>query len=248
MCRVLAAPLVLYEPWPYGGWDSQPADRLTRRIIVRMSTRPHVERRWPVLLALGAVVALHFALPHILTVGPNWLLGVVSAVLASVVSVFHRRGDEERAYVGGLVLIGIVTAALVASLVLLISYLPIHKQAPTELLQSAASLWISNVLVFAAWYWKLDAGGPYARQKFKRHEAGAFYFPQMAVQATSPAQFSDWHPHFIDYLFLSFNTSTALSPTDTLILSRWAKALMMLQSLISLTVIVLLAARAVNIL
>src|SRR5208337_5389541 len=216
--------------------------------IARMANRPYVEPRWPVLLALGAVVALHFALPNILTVGPNWLLAVVSAVLASVVSVFHRRGDEERAYIGGLILIGTVTAALVASLVLLICYLPIHKQAPTELLQSAASLWISNVLVFAAWYWKLDAGGPYARQKFKRHEAGAFYFPQMAVQATSPAQFNDWHPHFIDYLFLSFNTSTALSPTDTLILSRWAKALMMLQSLISLTVIVLLAARAVNIL
>jgi len=213
-----------------------------------MSNRPHVERRWPVLLALGAVVALHFALPHILTVGPNWLLGVVSAVLATVVSVFHRRGDEEAAYVWGLILIGIVTAALVASLGLLISYLPIHKQAPTELLQSAASLWISNVLVFAAWYWKLDAGGPDARLKRKLHEEGAFYFPQMAVQATDSKKFSDWHPHFVDYLFLSFNTSTALSPTDTLILSRWAKVLMMLQSLVSLTVIVLLAARAVNIL
>ena len=213
-----------------------------------MSKRPYVEPRWPVLLGLAAVVALHFALPHILTVGPNWLLVAVSAVLATFVSISHRRGAEELAYIGGLVLIGTVTAALVASLVLLIHYLPIHKQLPTELLQSAASLWISNVLVFAAWYWKLDAGGPYMRQKAKRHEEGAFYFPQMAVHGESPEKFNDWHPHFIDYLFLSFNTSTALSPTDTLVISRWAKALMMLQSLISLTIIVLLAARAVNIL
>jgi uncharacterized membrane protein len=58
----------------------------------------------------------------------------------------------------------------------------------------------------------------------------------------------DWEPNFIDYLFLAFNTSTALSPTDVPVLSRWAKVLMMIQALISLLVIVLLAARAVNIL
>jgi hypothetical protein len=57
-----------------------------------------------------------------------------------------------------------------------------------------------------------------------------------------------WTPQFVDYLFLSFNTSTALSPTDVPALSRWAKALMMIQAMISLTVVVLLAARAVNIL
>jgi hypothetical protein len=55
-------------------------------------------------------------------------------------------------------------------------------------------------------------------------------------------------PNYVDYLFLAFNTSTAFSPTDAPVLERWAKALMMLQSLISLTVLALLAARAVNIL
>ena len=57
-----------------------------------------------------------------------------------------------------------------------------------------------------------------------------------------------WSPRFIDYLFLAFNTSTAFSPTDTPALARWGKLLMMLQSVISLTVLALLAARAVNIL
>ncbi len=213
-----------------------------------MANRSNAEPRWPVILALAAVVALHFSLPEILSIGPNWLLVAVFAVLATLVSISHSRGAEGIAYVGGLILISSVTLAVIASLVLLIRFLPAHKESPVHLLQSAASLWISNVLVFAAWYWKLDAGGPHQRERAKRHELGAFLFPQMALHEESPLKSDNWHPRFVDYLFLSFNTSTALSPTDTQILSRWAKALMMLQSLISLTIIVLLAARAVNIL
>jgi hypothetical protein len=208
----------------------------------------HVEPRWPVTLALAAVVALHFALPQILSLGPNWLLVAVFAVLATLVLISHSRGAEGITYVAGFILIGSVTLAVITSLVLLVRFLPTHRQSPVHLLQSAASLWISNVLVFAAWYWKLDAGGPGQRERTKNHELGAFLFPQMALHEQNPAKPYHWHPHFIDYLFLSFNTSTALSPTDTAILSRWAKVLMMMQSLISLTIIVLLAARAVNIL
>lgn len=59
---------------------------------------------------------------------------------------------------------------------------------------------------------------------------------------------SAWSPGFVDYLFLAFNTSTAFSPTDSPVLSRWAKVLMMIQSSISLATLALLAARAVNIL
>lgn len=214
-----------------------------------MSNRSsHVEPRWPVFLGLAAVVVLHFSLPAVLSLGPNWLLIAVFAVLAAFVSISHSRGAEKTAYVGGLILISAVTLAVIASLVLLVRFLPTHKESPLDLLQSAASLWISNVLVFAAWYWKLDAGGPYQRESAENHELGAFLFPQMALHEQSPAKPDSWHPRFIDYLFLSFNTSTALSPTDTQILSPWAKTLMMLQSLISLTIIVLLAARAVNIL
>ena len=62
------------------------------------------------------------------------------------------------------------------------------------------------------------------------------------------AQLSKWSPNFVDYLFIAFNTSTAFSPTDTAPITRWAKGLMMVQSLISLTIVVLLAARAVNVL
>lgn len=139
---------------------------------------------------------------------------------------------------------GILTAAMIWSLGLLVAAIPQHRIGPTVLLRSAVSLWGTNILVFALWYWRLDAGGPHEREKVSRHTDGAFLFPQMTLSTGS----QNWSPNFVDYLFLAFNTSTALSPTDTVPLSRWAKTLMMIQASISLAVLVLLAARAVNIL
>jgi uncharacterized membrane protein len=111
------------------------------------------------------------------------------------------------------------------------------------LLQGAALIWVANVLTFAVWYWEIDGGGP-ARRHRAAHEPTDFLFPQVA--AADPELAKGWSPRFVDYVFLAFNTSTAFSPTDTLVLSRRAKALMMIQSLISLLVIAVLAARAIN--
>jgi len=126
---------------------------------------------------------------------------------------------------------------------LLVAAIQKHEIDPKTLLRSAVALWVTNVLVFA--YWRLDAGGPHEREKLPGHKSGAFLFPQMNLEANSDA---NWSPNFVDYLFLAFNTSTALSPADTPALSRWAKILMMAQATISLAVLALLAARAVNIL
>jgi hypothetical protein len=106
-------------------------------------------------------------------------------------------------------------------------------------------LWITNILVFALWYWKLDAGGPLGRDHSRCRIASAFLFPQLS---SNLEHYDGWSPQFLDYLFVAFNTSTAFSPTDTAVLSRWAKLATKLQSLISLSILVLLAARAVNIL
>ena len=127
---------------------------------------------------------------------------------------------------------------------------PGNAETAPRLLQSAAVLWFANVIVGAAWYWRLDAGGPHGRESREGHTAGAFLFPQMTMlpEAKAASGQAKWSPNFLDYLFLAFNTSTAFSPTDTPVLARWGKALMMLQSIISLTVLALLAARAVNIL
>jgi hypothetical protein len=152
---------------------------------------------------------------------------------------------------------GVITAALIASLIFLVQGLPKHTQPPEALLRSAGGLWLCNILVFSLWYWRLDAGGPHAREGTKGTLRSAFLFPQMLDRGDDPSDDTlelrqksgrMWAPQFIDYLFLAFNTSTAFSPTDTAVLSRPAKLGMMAQSMISLAILVLIAARAVNIL
>jgi len=204
------------------------------------------EPRWLALVALIAVVGLYTALPRFLDVGPQWLLLAVVGLLAVSLVFSHRAGMHSLNQALGVAVNITVTVVLVISLVLLVTALPSRKEPPLLLMRSAALLWISNVLVFALWYWRLDAGGPNHRDRRGQHTGGAFLFPQMTLQ--SRGEHPSWSPNFIDYLFLAFNTSTALSPADTQALSRWAKVLMMIQSSISLTVIVLLLARAVNIL
>jgi hypothetical protein len=193
-------------------------------------------------MALLSVGGLYWAIPDALTPGPGWLLLALVAPLSVAATALQRLSRFEVARGIGYALSGLVTLALIGSLALLIAALPSHKESPRDLLRSAAALWISNILVFAAWYWRLDAGGPHAREMREGHTQGAFLFPQMTLGD------GDWKPGFVDYLFLAFNTSTAFSPTDAPVLSRWAKGMMMVQSTISFTTVALLAARAVNIL
>ena len=198
-----------------------------------------------------AAAGVYLAMPEPLSVGPSWLLLVVIFVLVIPIAISHRTGRYEIARILALAANGAITIAMVVSLIFLIQGIPQHREPPQTLLRSASLLWVTNVLVFALWYWKLDAGGPIGRESTRGRLDSSFLFPQMLSQE-GPAGSDDddppWSPHFMDYLFLAFNTSTAFSPTDTAALSRWAKAGMMLQSLISLTILALLAARAVNIL
>lgn len=209
-----------------------------------------LEPRWPAVLALLAVGGLRLALPESLSVGPGWLLMLVLCVLLIPTIWAWRAGNDKLNQILGYLVTSLVTADMVWSLSLLIAALPSHKESPRGLLISAAALWVTNILVFASWYWRLDAGGPRARELRGVHTDGAFLFPQMTLNQNIKREMGEecWSPGFIDYLFLAFNTSTAFSPTDSPVLSRWAKALMMVQSLISFTTVALLAARAVNIL
>lgn len=203
------------------------------------------EPRWHALVAVCAVAGLSVALPPYLIVGPRWLfIGLVVALLIPTV-ISHRTGHHRINKFFGFVVVAILTLAMIFSLALLIKALPSHKESPFDLLISAVSLWSTNILVFALWYWKIDAGGPHGRDQASGHSEGAFLFPQMTMDED---KVKEWSPNFIDYLFLAFNTSTAFSPTDAPILARWAKLLMMVQASISLTVIALLAGRVVNIL
>lgn len=208
------------------------------------------EPRWPALMAAMAVGILYYLIPKQLTVGPGWLLFILTAGLFAASSFFHRTNSVQLNEVFSHAGMAVITLALVASLALLIMRLPGHKDQPVELLRAAGALWTSNILVFASWYWRLDAGGPNERDKRGIHIDGAFLFPQMLMDHGKRREMGEecWSPGFVDYLFLAFNTSTAFSPTDVPVLSRWAKAMMIVQSLISLATVVLLAARAVNIL
>jgi hypothetical protein len=200
------------------------------------------------MLAIGGCYA---ALPASLLAGaPRWLLVAIVAAMLGLIFIFHRLGNHSLHQSLGYVLNSIVTAAMIFSLGVLLRNVTLHRVTPPQLLWAAGLLWISNFLVFASWYWRLDGGGPHERARTRGHTDGAFLFPQMMMpdEAKRAAGEHEWEPNFVDYLFLAFNTSTAFSPTDVPVLSRWAKLLMMIQAMISLLVIALLAGRAVNIL
>jgi len=210
----------------------------------------HGEPRWPAWIALIGASALFYALPPGLKAGPDWVVLILPALLTAPGALFRQHRHKLMIHVLGLAALSVVTMAMIGSLALLIARLPSHAEAPPDLLRAASALWIGNILVFAGWYWRLDAGGPRCRDLRESHTDGAFLFPQMTLGKDLRKEMGEdqWSPNFIDYLFLAFNTSTAFSPTDVAALSRWAKALMMVQALISLTTLALLAARAVNIL
>jgi hypothetical protein len=210
-----------------------------------------IEPIWPPLVAMLAIGGLYSALPSSLLAGaPPWLLVAIVVALLVPMVILHYIGNHALHQRLGYVLNSIVTAALILALALLLWEVTQHEVAPPQLLRSAASLWLANILIFASWYWRLDGGGPHKRARTVGHSDGAFLFPQMTMppEAKAAAGEKEWEPNFVDYLFLAFNTSTAFSPTDVPVLSRWAKSIMMVQALISLLVIALLAGRAVNIL
>ncbi len=211
------------------------------------------EPRWPAALAVIAAAFLPFALPRALSLGPPWILAVAIAVIVAGAYAAKHSGRERLNEWLGYTSIGLLTAALGYGLATLVIALPHHTEAAQQMLRSASVLWITNVIVFASWYWRLDGGGPNARDSRDAHTRGAFLFPQMAIMAPgsdgkSVAEVEGWSPGFVDYLALSLYTCTAFSPTDVPVLSRWAKLMMMIQSVLSLGTVVLLAARAVNIL
>lgn len=186
--------------------------------------------------------ALYLELPQELLVGPRWLLLAIElallapAVVARIVD-YHLSHRVSRWLAYGL--LAALTLQLVISLTKLLQNLP--GLSPHVLLLSGVLLWAANVLVFANWYWETDGDGPVSRHH-RNHEPVDFRFTQQEGGAPR-----DWRPGFIDYLFLAFCTATALSPADTLPLTRRAKVLMMLEAIISMVVIVLLLARFVNI-
>jgi hypothetical protein len=185
---------------------------------------------------------LYFVLPPNLILGPNWLLlGIQAVFVVPLIIDLLTPWDFSQRTRRILVLapLGLSTLALMVGVALFILTLPADRNA-LNLLRAAALLWFFNILVFALWYWELDGGGPWKRH-LSEYEAADFLFPQQANEQR-------WKPQFFDYLFVAFTGATAFSPTDTLPLTKTAKALMMMEAILAFTVIAILAARAINIL
>jgi len=208
------------------------------------------EPRWQALLAFLAIGAIYLALPRTLVVGPIWLLPTVIVVLLVPTVVSHRMGRHSLNRALGTIINGITTLALIGSVILLVRALPSHEETPLQLLRSGGLLWLTNVIVFALWYWRLDGGGPVLRHRQNKFGSTSFLFPQMQIPHDERAQFActRWQPLFIDYLFVAFTQSSTFGPTDAPLLARWAKVLTMIQILISLTIVILLISRAVGVL
>jgi hypothetical protein len=217
------------------------------------TSREHIdtpEPRGQALLAFLAIGAIYLALPRDLVVGPIWLLPSAIVVLLVPTVVSHRVGRHSLNRALGIVINGITTLALIGSVILLVRVLPSQRQTPFQLLRSGGLLWLTNVIVFALWYWRLDGGGPVLRYKQNKFGSTSFVFPQMQIPHDERGQFKceRWRPRFIDYLFVAFTQSSTFGPTDAPLLARWAKVLAIVQILISLTIVVLLISRAVGIL
>lgn len=203
----------------------------------------------PVVLATAFAGALQAMLPSEIAPQARWLFPAAAAGLTLFIVIAYRRRFRRQAgwmRVTLLTLIAAMSVVNIAEAVRLVSNL-LDQGAIDEasrLLWGAGSLWATNVVVFALWYWMFDRGGPVERS----HSPGLypdFLFPQL----TSPELARPgWAPNFWDYLYTSFTNSTAFSPTDTLPMSRWAKLTMLVQSVVALGLAVLVVARAVNIL
>lgn len=209
----------------------------------RESHRPPF-RPWEVLLALLVLISIYAAMSSQLRLGPVWLLPLVVAGLLLALFLSHQYEQRRLARNFAIAVSIVGTLAVGASVVGLVSHLLREDILAPYLLRDAAMLWVANVIVFSLWYWELDGGGPYLRHS-EEYRPTDLAFPQTTLGKRFSAA---WTPQFADYLFVSFTASAAFSPTDTLFLSVRAKLLMMVQAMASIVIMVVVAARAINIL
>jgi hypothetical protein len=145
------------------------------------------------------------------------------------------------------VLIAFVVAGNLAGLFVLVVALLTEQSSDltgAQLLMSGVVVWLTNVVVFGLWFWTLDCGGPVRRAKAGR-EKPDFQFPQ---DENRPLAREGWYPRLEDYVYVALTNGIAFSPTDAMPLTRLAKTLMGVEATISVAAVLLVAARAVNVL
>jgi hypothetical protein len=207
------------------------------------------EQRLPMALAVLATGFLRAWLPAQLRVGNRWLLLAIIVVFLGVLIIGDPgRIDRDRRWLRVLTdcMLGVITVANASSGVVLAVDI-VNGSAFTSngkvLVLSGSAIWLTNVLIFALWYWELDRGGPVARARGSAVPA-ALVFPEMS----NPDYVSkDWYPKFVDYFHFAFSTATSISPPDVSAIRPWMKLMMITEEATSLIVGVLVISRAVNI-
>jgi uncharacterized membrane protein len=198
---------------------------------------------WHAQLAIVLAILLQLTVAKPLRIGPKFLVAVLELLLVVGISYTGPRRHQESArthFTISVLLIGLVSLANAAELGLLIKALINGAALPGKsLLSGALAIFLTNIVMFGLWYWEL--GSPGLSGRHKQDAEHHFQFPQNQSR-------DNWRPHFTDYLYVSLTNATAFSPTDTMPLTHQAKSLMSIQALISLLTVVLVTARAVNIL
>ena len=212
------------------------------------------ESRWPVFTALIAAMALQLAIPRQYTVVARWPLVSMELLLLVVLTVINPVRLTRSTQVGKaatLVLLAAITVDNAASAAVL-DYRIVTGQVSNNaavLLGSGGAIFLTNIIVFGIWYWETDLGGPFGRAGVDAQQPTPrdpdFMFPQTDKPQLAP---KDWEPRFLDYLYVSLTNVVAFSPTDTMPLTRRAKVMMALQSIISVSTLALVIARAINVL
>jgi uncharacterized membrane protein len=213
-------------------------------VIYDFDRRSH---RWPASAALLVCAGLYLFLPTRLSVGPTWILPVLIVLPLIPLSIRKHRHPDDAKWVRRLTvsLIALINIANVISMALLVHHL-LHGKVThgRELIYSAVAVWITNVIVFALWYWEVDRGGP-AKRGTDQEEPADMQFPQMENPQFAPKK---WLPTFFDYLYTAFSNGTSFAPADAMPLTLRMKFLFASEAIVSLITIAVVAARAVNIL
>ena len=218
---------------------------------------PQPESMWPARLTILSIAGLTLLLGDHLTLGPHWVFPLLEVLLLVPLAALRGRERHRLIHVGhqdmewsqglqwltlGMLLL-LQLSNLISLMLLITGLVNGHNENGVNLITGALIVWVTNVLVFSLWYWEVDQGGP-----LRRTQAGRrldFMFPQ---QENPKLAERNWRPEYVDYLFIAFTNAAAFSPTDTLPLTRRAKALMTVQAATSMLTVVVVASRAVNIL